>query len=71
MTDELKPCPFCGGKVTHYHTNHLNLNHKMFDFRCEKCGAYFTLQNTTKYISAEETEEQAIKIFNRRADNDR
>ena len=71
MTDKLKPCPFCNGEVINHHTEHLDLNHRRFDYRCENCGAYFSLQGKGKYISAEKTEKQSIEMFNRRADNDR
>jgi Lar family restriction alleviation protein len=71
MPDKLKPCPFCNGEVTNYHIEHLDLNHRKFDYRCEKCGAYFSLPNTAKYLSAEQTEKEMVKVWNRRADNDR
>lgn len=40
MTDELKPCPFCGGKAEFE-----NDNEEWFVF-CEKCGSMTVLFET-------------------------
>lgn len=68
--DKLKPCPFCGGKVTNYHTNHKDLNHRTYAFKCEKCEAIFYLPASSKYVSAENTEKELVELWNRRADNE-
>ncbi len=70
MEKKLKPCPFCGGKITNYHTNHLNLNYRVFEFRCEGCQTYFSIPVNSKYISMENTEREMEETWNRRADNE-
>lgn len=69
MPNELKPCPFCGGAARLYHTEHTNLNNRKHYFNCEKCGTYFLFYTNTKYISQEQTEQEAIEAWNRRIDN--
>lgn len=66
---ELKPCPFCGGKVTHIFTNHKTLNFRDFEYRCEKCKAIVFLPDKSKYESAEQIEIEAINTWNRRTNN--
>ena len=56
--NELKPCPFCGGKAIIEHT-HL-CNRKRTQVVCQKCGA------TNGYCGTEST---AIKKWNRREGN--
>lgn len=54
MSDELKPCPFCGGKAE---TNLLLGN---YCITCTRCmGAIFPARGMTK--------EEAIEAWNRRA----
>lgn len=64
---KLKPCPFCGGKITHYHTEHETLFERTFRFRCENCNTLFFIPFQSKYVSAEQTEKEATDIWNRRA----
>ena len=56
MSNELKPCPFCGSK-----TNMMSL-FGMTEFKCNKCGAL------TSFVG-KERKAQAIETWNRRADN--
>lgn len=53
--EDLKPCPFCGGKA---HLEHMGWPHHVY---CEDCGARVT---STKY--AEEGDEEATRKWNRR-----
>ncbi len=65
---ELKPCPFCGGKaISLLHTEHKNLNNRKFFFSCNDCGANVFLEGEGKYKSAEQTEDEAVALWNRRA----
>lgn len=38
MTDELKPCPFCGGKAA-MHTMYMGDGHRYRAIECVECGA--------------------------------
>ena len=64
---ELKPCPFCGGKVDHYHTEHISFHECKHRFRCNKCNGIFFFYTKNNYKSAKQTEKEAIKIWNTRA----
>lgn len=64
--DELKPCPFCGGKVDCMHTEHKDLTHRLHAFLCQNCGAGFYLPTSGKYQSAVATATEATELFNRR-----
>ena len=55
--NELKPCPFCGGKAQIMDTGY---PHWIY---CEKCGAQ--VHGGTNY------EKYSIKAWDRRADNDK
>ena len=60
---ELKPCPFCGGKAILTHDNAgLGASY----IRCERCGL-----ESVRFIKSFEvaSDDQAIKYWNRRADN--
>ena len=67
---KFKTCPFCGGKVTNYHTNHIDLKHRIYAFKCEKCEAIFYLPASAKYVSAENTEKEMLELWNRRSVKD-
>lgn len=67
---ELKPCPFCGGKVDYVHTSHRDLMNRSHHYVCRKCKATVFIDTVGKYKSVETTEQEAIKFWNRRADND-
>jgi len=55
---ELKPCPFCGGEAI----AEMNENwYWEYEVYCTKCGATFQ--------TSFDTEEEAVKAWNRRADN--
>nr|DAJ98102.1 MAG TPA: restriction alleviation protein [Caudoviricetes sp.] len=56
VVQKLKPCPFCKGKVNLIH----GFRNITF-FKCEKCKAIISFDGN-------ETEEKAIKCFNRRVE---
>ena len=61
--NELKPCPFCGGKalLSHDHTG-LGTSY----VRCEKCG----LESIRFYKSFDHaSDDEAAEFWNRRADD--
>lgn len=70
-TEELKPCPFCRGTVDCVHTNHRDLINRTYQYVCRSCGANIFLNVVDKYKSAAATEQEAIKLWNRRADNEK
>jgi len=59
--DELKPCPFCGGSAVYIAKNYLGQHY----VRCPDCGAVVWGSDTDETI----TEKEAVKAWNRRADN--
>ncbi len=67
--EKLKPCPFCGGEIRYMHTNHKNLHNRTHQYNCVKCNAYIFLNAEGRYKTADETKEEAIDTWNRRADN--
>lgn len=69
MQNELKSCPFCGGKVTHIFTSHKTLHYRDFQYSCQKCGAIIFLPCKSKYESSEKTEKEAMNAWNRRTSN--
>jgi Lar family restriction alleviation protein len=60
MQNELKPCPFCGGKVKRI-IGYKGLNF----FKCIKCGAVMSFDND--YYNTHKNE--AIEAYNRRVCN--
>lgn len=61
---ELKPCPFCGGKAkTAYAINDYN----RWGVYCKECGCTVDVED---WKGVEDTEENAIAAWNRRAKNE-
>lgn len=59
MSEELKPCPFCGGHATSYGTRKMESGGSTHCLiHCDECSAR---------LSAE-TENDAVEAWNRRAD---
>lgn len=58
MDEELKPCPFCGGKAE---TVYAYYDYNSWGIHCVDCGAY--IQCDPK----KDTKEEAIKAWNNRA----
>ncbi len=73
MTEQLKPCPFCGANVRVKKKKllrgvHYTLNYYKYVIRCKNCGCRVRLEgNDTIYRSDEEAKANAIKAWNRRA----
>ena len=68
---ELLPCPFCGGEVDHYHTEHISLKQRKHRFRCNKCKGIFFFWVKGDYKNKEQVESEAIKIWNTRTPKER
>lgn len=65
MENDLKPCPFCGGEArTGYAINDYN----RWGVECTKCGA---VVEVATWLGVFDIEENAIKAWNRRANNGR
>lgn len=60
--DELKPCPFCGGKATIFSVEYWCM------VECTECGAR---SKNFAAFSTTEAEQQAKKFWNRRVENDK
>ena len=60
MTDELKPCPFCGSDAVHTERSYF----RDVLIYCENCDAYFTVDS----FYADEND--VIKAWNRRAEKE-
>ena len=61
MTDELKKCPFCGGKAMLLKWDEYMATDNVFQsfaVRCRECGAFID--------SWKKTEEEAARAWNRR-----
>lgn len=59
MTDELKPCPFCGGKIT----RRRGLKNLIF-FCCYRCGSITSFNSDW----CNKHPDEALKVWNRRAE---
>lgn len=59
---ELKPCPFCGGKEVGLVDHISPQGNKNYTVICVSCGAS---------VNTYDKPQQAIRKWNRRADNDR
>lgn len=70
MSEKLKPCPFCGGKVNAYKDNHDKCG-----IECPNCRMYFGIQLEMGCELMEgwnftfDTAESMKEAWNRRADN--
>ena len=62
MTDELKPCPFCGGEARTYRLQYGLM--KKYCIECLECGAELPM------MFCSEDEVKAIAAWNRRPGND-
>lgn len=76
MSEELKPCPFCGEevklkKIPLWHGSHGYHGCYEFEIVCKNCGAKPNYrQNDTIYRNEEEAKTNTIKAWNRRVKND-
>ena len=55
---KLLPCPFCGGKVEHYHTEQISFYKRKIRFRCNQCNGLFYFFDESK------DRKEAVKIWN-------
>ena len=60
MSEELKPCPFCGGKA---HVMKMGYPHWIY---CEVCGA----RVHGRVVGEEEGEKASIEAWNRRVEDE-
>ena len=78
MFEELKPCPFCGGKaIFHVTTNKMSHYGVGFEFNiiCTRCGTRspkcyemeISLDNNGEVKTGSDNREKAVKDWNRRA----
>ena len=68
MTDELKPCPFCGGeaKLKHgYRRKGEKFGNKAY-VQCKKCGCKTLLYSQSAYERWQTVDEIAIHAWNQR-----
>lgn len=64
MSEELKPCPFCGGKAVKYVNNGVCV-------KCVDCGiSTITLCDMQRIESDKGTIERVIEMWNRRTNNE-
>ena len=54
--------------MRHYHTNHLNLSKRLFQYECTQCEAFFSIPHISKYKSAEATEQEMISVWNEKTE---
>lgn len=70
MSDELKPCPFCGGEGKAYQHGDVG-----FVVQCRRCGIWNAGYSPAwSHVTEDEfhgfaTKDDAIAAWNRRADN--
>ena len=71
MSNELKPCPFCGGKTAEIETRNSGEDRHFAVVKCLKCreDQDFWLEICTNYFSTREAaKEAAIEAWNTRAE---
>ncbi len=72
MSEQLKPCPFCGNipyieKIPLWHGSHGYYGCFKFDIHCDKCGCTVNLgKNNTIYTDEKQALNNAINAWNRR-----
>ena len=64
MSEELKPCPFCGEKaeIETWTTSTTHIKYKNYRVGCYKCGIH------TDWMALNEGKASAIEAWNRRAE---
>ncbi len=67
MSEELKPCPFCGGEVENVKTfKDRYVFYQILFFKCKKCGAVVSFDNANSSINYM----NAVETWNRRANDE-
>ncbi len=73
MSEELKPCPFCGCDAKYVISEHMNgdtsQEHRIICTNVIHCGAEMRTYISPYSKSYKDEQEQFIKRWNRRADN--
>lgn len=64
--DKLLPCPFCGGEIEYLRADHKNLTLRSHQFICYNCNTQTFKKVIGRYISAIDTEKEAITAWNKR-----
>lgn len=68
---ELKPCPFCGGKIEHYRISEMGTTITELEIRCENCYAEISIDVPIHFTANNPLVlGDAIAIWNRREAND-
>ena len=66
LTNELKPCPFCGDEDVNMY--HLRENHKALLIVCETCNiAFYVVKDRDEDLPNYTSELELIDAWNRRA----
>ena len=69
--NELKPCPFCGGKATAFKDNYSRIG-----IMCENCNMYFGIELecgeelVDGWRAKIKSVEEALEAWNRRSENE-
>ena len=71
MMEQLKPCPFCGGKakIQYGFPNQQGNRHKEVFVKCKVCNAKTKTIKQYPFTKWEDCLKTAIYLWNRRADN--
>ena len=74
MSNELKPCPFCGGEavakfVSPYFVKE-DYQGLCYVVGCKECGCSTSLYYSYKHMYDDEAKEQAIAAWNRRTNDE-
>jgi Lar family restriction alleviation protein len=68
MSEQLKPCPFCGGKELSFQRH--DIDGWISYVQCGACdGEVHGPDSEYKYDSQDEADEDAAQVWNRRADD--
>jgi len=70
MSEEFKPCPFCGGKAVWCYGLDWEEEHDCHMIVCEKCGASFDLADEDNPETLEELREICANKWNTRKGKD-
>ncbi len=66
MTEEFKPCPFCGESEIYLNWDHCNKKGTVYFMSCHTCGASSPWIHFEEYSNEQEKEIICIKKWNER-----